>query len=67
MKTRIVVSLVLIAGLTSVQGCCGGGTWFPKTGKRARKQSSLETKNQCEDARALGDLVGSILDATINN
>jgi hypothetical protein len=66
MKTRIVVSLILIAGLASMQGCAGG-TWFPKTGRRERKQSSLQTKKQSENARARGDLVGSILDATIND
>ena len=67
MKTRIVILLVLIAGLVGVQGCCAGGTWFPETDKRERKQSSLEKNNECEDADGLGHLVCAILDACINN
>ena len=67
MKTRIVIFLVLIAGMVGVQGCCAGGTWFPETDKRERNQSSLEQKNECENADGLGPLVCGILDACINN
>ena len=39
MKMRIVILLILIAGLVGVQGCRTGGEWFPKSGKPARKQT----------------------------
>ncbi len=67
MKTRIVIFLVLITGLLGVQGCCAGGTWFPETDKRERKQSSLKKNNECEDTGGLGHLVCGILDACIND
>ena len=42
MKIRIVVLFIVVAGIVGVQGCCGGGEWFPKPDKSVRKRTSQD-------------------------
>jgi hypothetical protein len=45
MKRRIVVFLMLVAGLVGIQGCGQGGEWFPKSDKPVRKRTSLDKES----------------------
>ena len=45
MKTRLVVFLMLVAGLVGVQGCGQGGEWFPKSNKPVRNNTSLDKQS----------------------
>jgi len=44
------IMLVLLVSQTMLQGCGQGGTWFPNANPRARKQTHLDTPNNCSPA-----------------
>ncbi len=65
MKMRIVIVLLLIAGLVGVQGCrTAGGEWLPKHGKPARKQTLHDKANRSNNG--LPELIAGVIEELVN-
>ena len=67
MKIRIVVLFTVVVGLVGLQGCCGGGEWFPepdKLDKPVRKQLPQDKTNRSESG--LPGLIVGVLNDIVN-